>query len=426
MALDPLAHAKELDRNDPLAHFREAFVHASDEQLIYMDGNSLGKLPKQSQLAISEAVSHQWGQRLIRSWNEHWIKRWKDTAAAIASLVGAHADEIFVTDSTSVNLYKLAFAALKAQQNRSQILTDSYNFPSDLYIFEGLKGSFKDLSVQQLSSAEHPFVDETAIEKALNPKTALLSLSLVTFQSAYFYDMARINAVCKENGTLNLWDLSHATGAVPIDLNASGADLAVGCTYKYMNAGPGAPAFLYVRRSLQKQLFSPIQGWFGHAKPFDFSADFEPAPDASRFAAGTPPMLSLIGVHEGAKLLNDAGMQNVRSKSIGMSELFHRLFEDRLKALGFDWASPLDTAQRGSHVSLIHQEAWRVNRALIEPLSDSDPKIIPDFRPPHYLRIGFTPLYTSYEEVVVLAERLEQIIANKEYERFDGQRHLVP
>jgi kynureninase len=264
------------------------------------------------------------------------------------------------------------------------------------------------------------------MEEHLNGNTALLSLSLVTYQSAYLYDMTAVNALAKKAGAYTLWDLSHATGAVEIDLNASGADMAVGCTYKYLNAGPGAPAFLYVRKELQKELETPIQGWFAHKNPFDFSSKYEKSDTIYQFAAGTPTVLSMIGVKEGASLMQQASMASVRAKSQQMSQLFQEAYETIIKPLGYAWGSPQVLSQRGSHVSLQHEEAWRINQSLIHPKDSSIRPIIPDFRPPKSLRIGFTPLYTSFTEVIEVVERLVNIIENEEYKQHSTDRSLVP
>jgi kynureninase len=418
----------DLDASDELAPYRTDFYHNELEELIYLDGNSLGRLPLSTVNRLNDIISYQWGKRLIRSWNEHWLETPKRVAEKIATLVGAKPNEIFVGDSTSVNLYKLAFAALQYAQDKDTIVSDSLNFPSDYYIFEGLiKESFKSHKLAHIpAEGDHISTETAKVDEVLKShKTALLSLSLVAYQSAFFYDMAEINRLAKKYDTLTLWDLSHATGAVPIELNKSGADLAVGCTYKYLNGGPGSPAFLYVREDLQEKLLSPIWGWFGHDKPFDFGNGYEPAKDIQRFGAGTPTILSIAGIEVGAEILNEAGMHKIREKSIQLSTLFLTEFKTKLAPLGFGLASPENAAQRGSHISLTHDEAYRVNRALIEPQQKHTPKIIPDFRPPNRIRFGFTPLYTSFEDVYSCVLRLEQIITTKEYEAFGNERLTV-
>ncbi|MFB0947154.1 MAG: aminotransferase class V-fold PLP-dependent enzyme, partial [Spirosomataceae bacterium] len=282
-----LQKATELDSQDKLSSFRDQFV--TDESVIYLDGNSLGRLPKKTKEVLQDIVENQWGNRLIRSWNEHWLDLPKRIAAKLAPIVGASPDEIFVGDSTSVNLYKLALAALKLQRDRSEILTDSLNFPTDLYIFQELiQQSFSNHSLKKIPSADGMTTSLKDIENALSSETAFISLSHVVYKSAFMYDIAAVNQLAKENDALTLWDLSHAVGAVDLQLNKSGADMAVGCTYKYLNGGPGAPAFLYVRKELQEQLQNPIAGWFGHKKPFEFDENYVADSGIQRFAAGTP------------------------------------------------------------------------------------------------------------------------------------------
>jgi len=419
---------RQLDASDNLAKYRNDFYHNELENLIYLDGNSLGRLPYAAKKQLEEIISHQWGKRLIRSWNENWLETPKRVAAKIAELVGAKPHEIFVGDSTSVNLYKLVFAALKFNGGKDTLISDSLNFPSDYYIFEGLlKESFPSHKMLHIAAEGDAVSTNTAkVEASLAAnKTALLSFSYVAYQSAFMYDMAEINALAAKYGALTLWDLSHATGAVPVELNKTGADLAVGCTYKYLNGGPGSPAFLYVREDLQQKLFSPIWGWFGHDKPFDFGHGFTPASDIQRFGAGTPSILSLAGIEAGSDLLIQAGMANIREKSIALSNLFLKEYETKLSHLGFGVVSPSNAADRGSHISLTHNEAYRINRALIEPQIENCPKVIPDFRPPNRIRFGFTPLYTSFEEVYSCILRLAQIVESKEYEAFGEERLTV-
>lgn len=419
---------RQLDAKDPLASFRNEFYHNELEDLIYLDGNSLGRLPLAAKKQLDDIISHQWGKRLIRSWNEHWLDTPKRIAAKIATLVGAKPSEIFVGDSTSVNLYKLAFASLKFNSGKDTLISDSLNFPSDYYIFEGLiKDSFPSHKIQHIEAEGDAISTDTAkVEEALaSNKTALLSLSHVAYQSAFMYNMAEINTIAAKHGALTLWDLSHATGAVPIELNKTGADLAVGCTYKYLNGGPGSPAFLYIREDLQQKLVSPIWGWFAHDKPFDFGAGFTPAADIQRFGAGTPTILSMAGIEAGADLLIKSGIVTIREKSVALSNLFLKEYQKTLVNLGFGLVSPENEAQRGSHISLTHQEAYRINRALIEPQIEGAPKIIPDFRPPNRIRFGFTPLYTSFEEVYSCILRLAQIVETKEYESFGQERLTV-
>lgn len=414
--------ALELDKNDKLTHFRNQF-EIGDE--IYLDGNSLGRLPKKTLKLSSNLIQNQWGKRLIRSWNEHWIELPNKVAAKIAQIVGARPDEIFVGDSTSINFYKLAFAALNFQENRTKIITDSINFPTDIYVLQGLiEQQFKNHSLSIIKSDDEISVSDEAIEQALDGNTALLTLSHVVFKSAYKYNMQKINDLAHKKGALVLWDLSHSAGAVPINLNESGADMAVGCTYKYLNGGPGAPAFLYVRKDLQEKLSNPIWAWFSHDKPFDFTLDYEAKNDIQRFAAGTPSVLSLAAIEVGLDVMIEAGIQNLREKSIAQSSFLIELVQNLLEPLNFSIASPLDTDTRGSHISIQHQEGYKINRAMIEPVDDS-PSIIPDFRPPNNIRLGIAPLYNTFEEIFLTVIRIKKIVETKEYERFGDEKLTV-
>lgn len=414
--------ALELDKNDKLANFRNQFK-IGDE--IYLDGNSLGRLPKKTLEISTNLIQNQWGKRLIRSWNEHWIELPNKVAAKIAQIVGARPDEIFVGDSTSINFYKLAFAALNYQNNRTKILTDSLNFPTDIYILQGLiEQQFKNHSLSIIKSNDEISISDEAIEQSLDEKTALLTLSHVVFKSAYKYNMQKINDLAHQKGALVLWDLSHSAGAVSVNLNESGADMAVGCTYKYLNGGPGSPAFLYVRKDLQEKLSNPIWAWFSHQKPFDFTLDYTAKSDIQRFATGTPSVLSLAAIEAGLDVMLEAGMQNLREKSVAQSGFLIELVENLLKPLDFTIASPLDANERGSHISIQHQEGYRINRAMIEP-ADGSPSIIPDFRPPNNIRLGIAPLYNTFEEIFLTIIRIKKIVETKEYERFGDERLAV-
>jgi kynureninase len=417
--LDP-QYAQALDAQDPLAVFRQEFV-VDDPALIYLDGNSLGRLPRRTRALIQDYVDIQWGQRLIRGWNEGWLNLGQRIGGKIAQLVGAQADEVVVAESTSTNLFKLATAALKTQPGRRKIVTDNLNFPSDLYIFQGiieLLGADHRLEIVPSPDGIHGPAE--ALAAAIDDDTALVSLSYTVFKSAYTYDMAAITELAHQAGALMLWDLSHSAGAVPVDLNGAGADLAVGCTYKYLNGGPGAPAFLYVHHDLQDSLHNPIAGWFSQAAPFDFGLDYQPATGLRRMLTGTPSVLSLAAIEPGVDLLLEAGMDFVRAKSLQQSEYLIALYEEHLRPLGFQLNSPRDPARRGSHVSLGHPDGWRINRALIEQMH-----VLPDFRAPDNIRLGITPLYTSFDDIYQAVQRLRAVVVERLYERYPAERPAV-
>jgi kynureninase len=416
--------ACELDARDELSSFRDEFV-IEDPNLIYLDGNSLGRLPKRTIPAIRKGVEQEWGRRLIRAWNDGWVNAPTALGAKIARLVGAKAHEIVVTDATSVNLFKLAVAALQARPNRTAIVSDVFNFPSDLYILQGvleLLGNKHHLKL--IPSADNITITPEAVDAAVDHHTALVSLTHVAFKSAFMYDMARVTEVVHRAGGLMLWDLSHSAGAVPVDLDGCRVDLAVGCTYKYLNGGPGSPAFLYVREDLQKQLTQPMWGWFGAEEPFAFELDFSPASGISRYRVGTPPMLSMKAVEPALDILLEADMERIRAKSIRQTEYLIFLAEQWLTPLGFTVATPRRAELRGSHVSLRHPEGYRVNRAMIESPPPAR-KVIPDFRAPDYIRLGIAPLYTTFVEIHQALDRMKTIVEDRNYEQYSTERLAV-
>jgi kynureninase len=413
--------ALELDAQDELAPFRDEFL-IDDPNLIYLDGNSLGRLPRRTIPLMRDAIERAWGERLIRVWNDGWIHAPTALGAKIAQLVGAQADEIIVAEATSVNLFKLAVAALRARPGRSKVVSDVLNFPSDLYVLQGVI----DLLGHQHRLELIPSIDTVSISPrdlgaAIDNDTALVSLTHVAFKSAFMYDLAAVTAQAHRAGALVLWDLSHSVGAVPVDLNGANADLAVGCTYKYLNGGPGAPAFLYVRRDLQRQLNQPLWGWFSSKNPFAFELDYVPADDMRRFWASTPPMLSLKAIEPGVDLLLDAGIERLRAKSVRLTEYLIYLADQWLTSLGFTIGTPRQAGRRGSHVSLRHPEGYRINRALIEA-QPPDVSVIPDFREPDNIRLGVAPLYNTFSDIHQALSRLRSIVAQRIYEHYSARR----
>lgn len=389
------------DAADPLAFARERF--ALPEGIIYLDGNSLGPLPKATAERLRQTVEQEWGQGLIRSWNEaDWINAPARLGAKIARLIGARPHEVLVADSTSVNLYKLAAAAAALRPERSVILTEPGNFPTDLYILQGLA-----------EQSEHKLrvrtVGRDALMGALDSEVAVLVLTHVHYKSGAVHDMAALTARAHAVGALTVWDLSHSTGALPVELNAAGADFAVGCGYKYLNGGPGAPAFLYVAERWAEVARSPLSGWMGHAAPFEFVDDYRPASGVARMLCGTPSILAMAALEAGIATFDEADMTQVRAKSVALSELFIALVEAKLPGV-FELASPRDSTLRGSQVSLSHPHGYAIMSALIET------GVIGDFRAPDILRFGFTPLYTRYVDVFDAVERLCAVMADRRFE----------
>jgi kynureninase len=409
------------DAADPLAEFRKGFVIA-DPELTYLDGNSLGRLPAAASLRVREVVDAEWGEGLISSWNAGWMDLPARIAGKTAGLLGAAPEEVALADSTSVNLFKLALAALRAAPpDRADLVTDDLNFPSDHYILRSaLDLAGRGGELKTVRSPDGISVPIETLAAAIDARTALVSLSHTAFKSAYVYDMAAVNEIAHRRAVKVLWDLSHSAGALPVDLDGSGADLAVGCTYKYLNGGPGAPAFLYVRSELQEQFENPIRGWFGHADPFAFDLGYQPGAGIGRFLTGTPPILSVAAIEPGVDLLLEAGMDRVREKSVAQTEYLIRLWQQDLQPLGFRLNSPREAERRGSHVSLAHPEGYRINRALIEQL-----RVIPDFRLPDNIRFGVCPLYTTFEEIHRAAEACRRVVTERLYERYSPERQGV-
>ena len=416
--------ARLLDEQDELSGYRSRFISA-DERLIYLDGNSLGRLPSGSKAILEHSVNFEWGERLIRSWNEDWYTKNIELGDKIARIAGASEGEVIITDTTSVNLYKLAYAALRFQKGRTRIVTDELNFPSDLYILQGLVKEFgEEYELVVVSSRDGMTIDTPDIKAVIDGNTALVSLSHVAFKSAFMYSMKEITALAHEKGAMVLWDLSHSTGAVPGELNRSNADLAVGCTYKYQNGGPGSPAFLYVRNDLQHKLSSPIWGWFGEKNPFDFELKYRPGNGIKRFLAGTPPILALKTVEPTLDMMNGIGMDKIREKSISQSEFLLMLAKEFLYPLGFLPGSPVDPEMRGSHVSLRHPESYSICKALIDPEVGTN-VVIPDFREPDNIRLGITPLYTTFGEIFLAVREIRDIVENRLFLKYSGKRAQV-
>jgi kynureninase len=412
-----LEFARRLDASDELASYRQSFVSAEPD-LIYLDGNSLGRLPRRTVERLRVAVEEEWGQALIRAWNAGWYEAPARVGDKIGRLVGAAPGQIVVGDSTSVNLFKLVMAALALRPERTRIVSDVLNFPSDLYVLQGCIRLLGGRHHLHLVPADGGIgVDPQALSEAIDENTALVTLSHVTFKSGYLYDAEAVTRRAHQAGALVLWDLSHSVGAVPIALDRWGADLAVGCTYKYLNGGPGAPAFLYVRRDLQAEALSPIWGWFAQRSPFAFDLEYEPAGGIERFLAGTPPMLSLLAMEPALDLVLEAGLESVRQKSILLTSYLVYLVDTVLAPLGFALGSPRDPDHRGSHVSIRHPEGYRINRALIEEMD-----VLPDFREPDNIRLGLAPLYTSFAEVWEAADRIRRAVAEGRCRHYPAER----
>ena len=397
--------AAKLDAVDPLAHCRERF--RLPDGVIYLDGNSLGALPLATPARLEEVAETQWGRDLIGSWNKHgWIDWPRRVAARLAPILGAAEDELLVGDSTSTNLFKLAMAAAAMRPERPIILTEAANFPSDLYMLQAVA----DQTDRTLIAVKR---DE--LETRLDKDVALLALTHVDYRSGRRHDMGGLSRAAHEAGALALWDLSHSAGVLRLDLEGDGADFAVGCGYKYLNGGPGAPAFLYVRKAHQERASNPLPGWLGHQTPFTFEPDYRPAPGIARFQTGTPPILAMAALDEGLKIFEDVAMTDVEAKAGTLGNAFIDAVGDRLTL-----ASPHEAAERGGHVVFAHDHAFGIVQAAIER------GVVGDFREPNLARFGFAPLYLSHGEVARAGNIVRDIAASEAWReaRF-ATRNLV-
>lgn len=388
------------DVSDPLASVRARF--RLPDGLIYLDGNSLGALPSAAADAVRLAVERQWGGDLIASWNKHgWIGLPQRVGGKIARLIGADPDEVIAADSVSVNLFKLAAAGVAAQGERRVVLIEGGDFPTDLYILQGLAGMMPEVELRVVSPG--------GIEATLDDRVALVLLSHVHYRSGAVRDMARLSAAIRAVGALSLWDLSHSAGVLDVDLNRDGADLAAGCGYKYLNGGPGAPAWLFVARRHQASLHNPLSGWMGHARPFDFVEDYEPAAGIDRWLCGTPPILSLTALDAALDAFDGVDMAAARARAGMLGGLFIDRVEARCAGKGLSLASPREAGARGGQVSFQHPHGWAVMQNLIAR------GVIGDFRGPDVIRFGFAPLYVRRVDVWDAVEILSEILGSESW-----------
>jgi len=393
--------AAELDARDPLRGFRERFV--IDPEVVYLDGNSLGCLPRATVPRLENIVA-QWGARGIRGWDEGWLELPLEIGDRLGSAVlGAAPGQTVIGDSTTVCFYKLASAALDARPGRGQILTDVDNFPTDRYVLEGLAAA-RGLELVWLEGDRAGGPDPASVASLVGPQTALVTFSHVSYRSAHVADMAAISRIVEDAGALMLWDLSHSAGSVKLSLDGDHAGLAVGCTYKYLNAGPGAPAYMYVRRDLQSELRQPIWGWLGRRDPFEMAPGYEVVRGMQGFLSGTPPILSLVAVDEGVRLVAEAGIEEIRAKGVELTEFAVALADAVLAPRGVSVASPREAARRGAHVALAHPNARELCARLV---ADG---VIPDFRRPDVIRFGLSPLTTRFVDVWDGVEALRRFV----------------
>ena len=400
--------AAALDAADPLVWARELFL--LPEGVVYLDGNSLGALPRAAVERVARVVREEWGAGLVSSWNVHgWIDLASKVGDAIAPLIGAGPGEVMVADSTSVNLFKVLVAALALRPGRPVVLSETANFPTDLYVAEGLAALLGD-------RAELRLVERSELEATLDDRVAVVMLTHVDFRTGEVHDMARLTALAHDAGALALWDLAHSAGALPVELNGAGADLAVGCGYKYLNGGPGAPAFAWVARRHHDALRSPLWGWMGHAEPFRFGLEYRPGPGVARLACGTPPILSLAALEEGVRTIATCGVEPLRAKSVALTELFRGLVERDCVGHGLELVSPRDPGRRGSQLAFAHPEAFAIVQALIAR------GVVGDFREPDILRFGLAPAYLRFVDVFNAAAALRRVLDERRWDRPEHRR----
>jgi kynureninase len=410
-------YALELDRNDPLAHFKADFV-VSDPQMCYLDGNSLGRMPIATVESINNFLTQEWGRELVTGWG-HWIDEAQPTGDLLgASALGAGPGQVLICDTTSVNFYQLCLAAIAARPGRKTIVSDTANFPTDRYILDGIA---KQLGLnlvlinnEDSAIATHERITTEVLAPYLNDDVALVTLEVIQYRSGARSDIKSITDQVRAIGGLVVWDASHAVGAIEMNLDASGADLCVGCTYKYGNSGPGAPAWLYVSTRVQKELQVPIQGWFAQEAQFEMGPVFERAAGIRGFQIATPPIMGMRSVKSAFTMISQAGITEIAKKAAVGTDLMIDLFDAWLAPLGMELHTPRDSSQRGGHISIVHPDAAQICVAL-RKISN----VIPDYRAPNSIRLAISPLPTSYVEVWDGFDRLRDLVASGRYKEID-------
>lgn len=424
------AYAEHLDANDPLAHFREQFV-ITDPNLCYLDGNSLGRLPIDTIERINDYLVNEWGTELVDGWS-HWIDEAQPAGDLLGrSVLGAAAGQTLVCDTTSVNFYQLCTAAIKARPGRKTVIIDAANFPTDRYILAGIAEAHG-LNLVTLNNdgsggpgsveidAENELITAEAFAPHLNDDVALVTLQAIHYRSGSRPDIKAITDLCRANGTLVVWDASHAAGAIELDFDANGVDLAVGCTYKYGNAGPGAPAWLYVSKRIQNELRVPIQGWFAQDAQFEMGPFFDPANTIRRFQIASPSIIGIRGVQASFEMIERAGIKAIAHKAAVGTDLMIDLFDAWLEPLGFTLLTPRESGKRGGHITIGHPEAKRIAAALRKFSA-----VVPDYRAPNSIRLAIAPLPTSYCEVYDGFARIRESVANKDYLKIEDNGSRV-
>jgi kynureninase len=423
MAITDRQFALDLDASDPLAKYRDQFV-ISDPTMCYLDGNSLGRLPKQTIKVINDFLIDDWGAKVVEGWND-WIDQAQVTGDLIGrATLGAAAGQVLACDTTSVNFYQLVGAALAARPGRQTIIVDAANFPTDRYILQGIAKThgLKLITIDNESpgTAEHERITPEILEKYLSNDVAFVTLEVIQYRSGARTDIKAITDLARKYGALTIWDASHAVGAIEMNFDANGVDLAVGCTYKYGNSGPGAPAWLYVAKRIQKELQTPIQGWFAQGKQFEMGATFEKSEDIRGFQIASPSLIGLKSIQSAFSMIEEAGIDAIAAKCAQGTEMMIGLYDAWLADLGFTLNTSRNSNERGGHVSLVHPEAKRISVALRQFAN-----VIPDYRVPDSIRLAIAPLPTSYVEVWDGFQRIRDLVSTRQFEKINADQSRV-
>jgi len=411
--------SQKLDKNDPLKDFKKEFTNNNNE--IYLNGNSLGKLPKLSKIKVKHVLENEWGNNLIRSWNDYWLETVDRISSKLERLFNTYNDEIIIGESTSVYLYQILIALLNSNRYNNHFISDNLNFPSDLYILSGICETKRESTSTIINYHSDIEANIDLLKTTIQNNPGIICLSLVTYKSSWIYPMKELNEWALKHNSIIVWDLSHAAGAVHIDLKKTKTLAAVGCTYKFLNGGPGSPAYLYVKKNLLKTIKNPISGWFGHSNPFSFSNKFNQAKGIKKFSNGTPSIISIIPIEIGIDLILKANIKVIEAKSKKQSEFLKSLIQKFLIPLDFKIESPINPSNRGSHISISHPESWKICKSL----QNGPLKIITDYRPPKYIRIGISPLYTSFEDLTITIIKITNIVNKKEYLKHSKEKPRV-
>ena len=412
--------ANHMDKEDPLYKFQNYFI--KPKNLVYLDGNSLGLLPKNTKNILDDVVNIEWGQNLIGSWNSKWLPLNDRVEKKLSEIINAQAGEVFVGDSTSINLYKITKALVYSKLYSNNLISDTLNFPSDRYILSGIAGYDPGIHYHEIDYQDNVEAEVEKIESKIISCAGVYCLSLSTYLAAYLYPIKRLNQFAKKHGSVIVWDLSHAIGSIEIDVEEQEILAAVGCTYKHLNGGPGSPGFLYVNQKLNDSLATPIQGWFGHKDMFKFSGSYEKGVGSNQYKVGTPNILSLAALEPGLDITLEASISLIRKKCLIMGDFIQEHLSQELNGLGVQIIGPLNPEKRGGHITIKHQESWRICKCL---QINENTKIVTDFRPDSLLRIALTPLYTSYGELALFLTELKQILESKKYLELDDSKPVV-